>query len=172
MLQVHPLVVNSTSNEHRSLSTSKTSLPTSPYPEFLNPSKFKKQDPYTFPLPTETSGNEHPEPDWRPQTDADDTTTFVNSQQSRTPASNPEGQGRPIPPPLITQFRDHHPIVTVQSPELQTDIAELTSCVNSLTRELQHIQRSGMMPLIAAMPPLYNNTGETGTGISLPSYQS
>ncbi|KAG7091684.1 hypothetical protein E1B28_010703 [Marasmius oreades] len=66
-------------------------------------------------------------------------------------------------PTIITELSGP---ASVQSPGAQTEITELTSRVNTLTREVQRLRRS-FIPFFA--PPSYNNTGESGV-TTLPSY--
>ncbi|KAF9259645.1 hypothetical protein L218DRAFT_1003595 [Marasmius fiardii PR-910] len=90
----------------------------------------------------------------------------LTTQQRKNPnqAIDPHPHERPTPPPISTELSPSS--ATVQSPGVQTDITELTSRLDLLTREVRGIRRS-FLPFLT--PPSYNNTGDSGA-TSLPSY--
>ncbi|KAG7091685.1 hypothetical protein E1B28_010704 [Marasmius oreades] len=93
----------------------------------------------------------------------------LTSEQSRNEGvrEQPVSESSPSPLPRATLITELEPqSASDQSSGAQTDISELASQVNILTREVQRL-RSSFSPFFA--PPLYNNTGESGA-TSPPSY--
>ncbi|KAF9259647.1 hypothetical protein L218DRAFT_947447 [Marasmius fiardii PR-910] len=94
----------------------------------------------------------------------------LTTQQRESPnqAIDPHPHERPTPPPITTELSQSSAPATAQSPGARTDMTELNSRVDLLTREVRRMRRS-FLPFFTSTPPSYDNTGNSAA-TNLPSY--